>query len=141
MADRIASDHGAVETHRVTLGTAGRTSRPKLEFPESIEISDGDVVRITLDGQAYHARVESGLDGTPVARGAFDNARLARSDDGENRLVEWVEDADAQPGRSLLLDVLHDGYHYGVREPGQRVVYTIREPPKESLSDIAESLE
>jgi len=141
MADRIASDHEAVETHRMTLGTAGRTSRPKLELPETIEAGDGDVVRITLDGQAYHARVESGLDGTLVVRGAFDNARLARSDEGENRLIEWVEDADVEPGRSLLLDVLHDGYHYGLREPGQRVVYTVREPPKGSLSDIAESLE
>jgi len=141
MADRIASDHEAVETHRVTLGTAGRTSRPKLELPESISASNGDVVRITLDGQDYHAHVESGLDGTLVVRGVFDNARLARSDDGDNRLIRWVEDADVEPGRSLLLDVLHDGYHYGVRKPGQRVVYTVREPPAESLSDIAESLE
>jgi len=141
MADRIASDHKAVETHRVTLGTAGRTSRPKLELPDPIEASDSDVVRLTLDGQACHARVESGLDGTLVVRGAFDNARLARSDDGENRLVEWVEDAAVGPGRSLLLDVLHKGYHYGLREPGQRAVYTVREPPKGSLSDIAESIE
>ncbi|MCU4718467.1 DUF7112 family protein [Halapricum hydrolyticum] len=140
MADRIASDHEAVETHRVTLGTAGRTSRPELQLPESIDASDGDVVRITLDGQAYHARVDAGLDDTCHVSGAFDNARLAREDEGENRLVEWIDDSEAEPGRSLLLDVLSEGYHYGLREPGQRVVYTVHEPPQGSLSDIADSL-
>ncbi|QSG06791.1 DUF7112 family protein [Halapricum desulfuricans] len=140
MADRIASDHEAVQTHRITLGTAGRTSRPELELPESIDASDGDVVRLTLDGRACYALVEAGLDGTARLRGAFENARLAREGDGENRLLEWIDDSGVKPGRSLLLDVLSTGYHYGLREPGQRVVYTVLEPPKGSLSDIADSI-
>lgn len=140
MADRIASDHEAVETHRITLGTVGRSSRPELELPESIDASDGDIVRLTLDGRAYYARVVSGLDGTLLVHGAFENARLAREGDGENRLIEWVDESDIQTGRSLLFDVLYEGYHYGLREPGQRVVYTVREPPPGSLSDIADSL-
>ena len=140
MTGRIASDNETVRTHRITLGTAGRTSRPELQLPESIDASDGDVVRLTLDGRAYYARVDAGLDGALLVQGAFENARLAREDDGENHLIEWIDDSDADPGRSLLLDVLYEGYHYGLREPGQRVVYTVREPPQGSLSDIADSL-
>ncbi|QSG11156.1 Uncharacterized protein HSBGL_0722 [Halapricum desulfuricans] len=140
MADRIASDHETVQTHRVTLGTAGRTSRPELALPESIDASDGDIVRLTLDGRAYYALVEAGLDGTAHLRGAFENARLAREGDGENPLLDWIDDTGVEPGRSLLLDVLSAGYHYGLREPGQRAVYTVHEPPQGSLSDIADSL-
>lgn len=141
MADRIASDNDSVSTHRLTLETAGRTSRPRLELPDDLAVDDGDVVRLTLDGSDCHARVERSLDGTLELQGAFDNPRLARSEDGVDRLAEWVDDSDAEPGRSVLLDVLAEGYHFGLREPGQRVVYTVREPPDDSLSSIAQSLE
>lgn len=141
MADRVSSDNDSVSSHRLTLETVGRTSRPRLELPADLAIDDGDVVRLTLDGREYHARVQQALDGTLELRGAFDNPRLAKSDDGEDRLAEWAEDSDVEPGRSVLLDVLAAGYHFGLREPGQRVVYTVRDPPEDSLSSIAESLE
>jgi hypothetical protein len=37
--------------------------------------------------------------------------------------------------------VLTEGYAYGLREPGKRVVYEPVERPDSSLADIAESLE
>lgn len=141
MADRISSDNETVSTHRVPVETVGRTSRLRVELPQGLDLDDGDVVRLTLDGSESHARIETSLDGTPEIRGAFDNARLARSDEGEDRLAAWLEAADVQAGRSVLLDVLTPGYHYGLREPGERVVYTVRDPPDSSLSDIARSLE
>jgi hypothetical protein len=141
MADRIASDNDSVSSRRLTLETAGRTSRPRLELPADLAVDDGDVVRLTLDDGEYHARVERGLDGALELRGAFDNPRLAKSGDGEDRLAEWVADSGVEPGRSVLLDVLTEGYHFGLREPGARVVYTVRDPPQDSLSSIAESLE
>jgi hypothetical protein len=141
MADRIASDNDSVSSHRLTLETAGRTSRPRLELPTDLAVDDGDVVRLTLDGGEYHARVQQALDGALELRGAFDNPRLAKSDDGVDRLAEWVDDSDVGAGRSVLLDVLTEGYHFGLREPGARVVYTVRDPPDESLSSIAESIE
>ena len=122
MADRVPSDHETIETHRVRLGTVGRTSRPSIDVPDAIEAAAGDVVRLSFGGDEYHARVERGVEGTPQFRAAFDNARLARSDDGEDRLGEWLATADVDPGRSLLLDVLTDGYHYGLREPADRVL-------------------
>lgn len=141
MADRIASDTESVATHRLTIETVGRTSRPRLELPAELDLEADDVVRLTLDGSEYHTRVESNLEGELELRGAFDNPRLARSDDGEDRLAAWVDDSGVEAGRSVLLDVLTAGYHYGLREPGERVVYTARDPPDDSLSSIAESLE
>jgi len=141
MADRVPSDNDSISTHRVTLETVGRTSRPRIALPAAVEAADGDVVRLTFDGQEYHARVETSLDGTVEIRGAFDNARLARSDDGEDHLTAWVAESDVEPGRSLLLDVLTEGYHFGLREAGERVVYTVRDAPEDSLSNIAQSLD
>ncbi|MEF8881251.1 MAG: hypothetical protein V5A34_01845 [Halapricum sp.] len=141
MADRVPSDHETVSTYRVTLATVGRTGRPRIELPEDVHVQEDEIVRLSFDGGEYHARVETSLDGTSVLNGAFDNARLARSDEGEDRLTEWIAGTDVEPRRSLLLDVLTEGYHYGLREPGERVVYTVREPPDSSLTDIAQSLE
>ena len=141
MADRLPSDHDAVETHRATVSQVGRTGRPQVELPDAVSLDEGEVVRVALDGEAYHGRVESTLDGRRVFRRVVDNARLAREGDGENRLNEWFDGVDVQFGGSVHLDVVTDGYTYGLRTPGSRVVYAATDAPDSSLTDIARNLD
>jgi hypothetical protein len=139
MGDRVPSDHDTVETRRVTVESVGRTDRLRVALPGTLDLSPDDIVRLSLDGDDYHARVRESLDGSLELRGAYTNERLAREDgEGDNRLLEWLRAAGLDEGRSVLLDELVAGAHYGLREPGSRVVYTVREPPAESLSDIAD---
>lgn len=141
MADRLPSDHDAVETRRVTVSQVGRTGRPQVELPDDVALADGEVVRIVLDGEEYHGRAEKTLDGDRVVRRATDNARLAREDGGENRLVEWFDGGDVSFGGSVHLDVVTANYKYGLRTPGTRVVYTATDAPDSSLADIASELD
>ncbi|WP_226022083.1 DUF7112 family protein [Halomicrobium salinisoli] len=141
MADRLPSDHEAVETHRVTVASVGRTDRPRVELPDDLDVNEGDVVRLVLDGEEYHARVDAALDGSLVVSHVADNARLAREGDGENRLAEWVDGSEVALGGSAHLDVVTTGYKYGLREPGTRVVYSATDAPDSSLADIASDLD
>jgi len=141
MSDRVPSDHDAVDTHRVPIEALGRTGRPSVVLPDELDLRDGDIVTLTLGGDDYEARVETSLEGDTVVRHAADNRRLARERDGENRLVEWVEDAAVSVGGSAHLDVVTAGHQYGLRTPGKRVVYTATEAPDSSLSDIASDLD
>lgn len=141
MADRVASDHDTVETHRLSVDTVGRTSRYRIELPAGLDVAAGDVIRLDFGGQQSQAQVTESLDGTLELRGAYANARLAREDEGEDRLGPWLEEAGLDAGRSVLLDVLVDGSQYGLREPGSRTVYTVATPPSDSLSSIAEDLD
>ena len=141
MADRVPSDHETVETHRVPVESVGRTDRPRVVLPEQLDFDDGDTVRLALDGDWYHAVVETNLDGEPVISHVADNRRLARERDGTNRLAEWVADSDVSLGGSAHLDVVTDGTEYGLRTPGKRVVYTATGGPDSSLSDIARNLD
>lgn len=141
MTDSIPSDHEAVTSRRVTLASIGRTRRLQLQLPEDLSCSPGDIVSLSLSGENYYARVESTLDGEPVITGAFANRRLARTGDGENLFQEWVADSGRSAGQSVTLDVLREGFAYGVRLPGERVVYHPPEPPTSSLADIARSLD
>ena len=141
MGDRVPSDHDSVQSHRVTVESVGRTDRLRVALPESLSVDPGAVVRLSFDGDDHHTQVEETLDGSLALSGAYANARLARDPDGsENRLAAWLAETGRAAGQSVLLDVLASGGHYGLREPGSRVVYTVREPPSESLSDIAEGL-
>jgi hypothetical protein len=141
MPERVPSDHESIETHRVSVSSAGGTDRPSVELPDAVD-PDGDVVRLVLDGTEYHARVDEHFAGPPAIRGAYDNARLAREPrEGTNRLTEWVEQSSISLGSSVQLDVVTPGYKYGLREPGTRVVYTASEPPSSSLSQIARDLD
>ena len=141
MSDRVASDGEAVATYRARLARSGGTRRPCLRLPDEIDIEAGTIVRLVLDGTEYHARVESDAQGALI-RGAYDNRRLARSDDeGTNRLVEWVRDTDRETGQSVDFDEVTPGYLYGVRVPGKRAVYTVTRQPDSSLSSIAEGLD
>jgi hypothetical protein len=141
VSDRIPSDHDAVTSHRVRYGTVGHTSRPEVVLPDGIDVGPGDVVRLSLEGTGVHAAVVETLSGETALQGAFDNARLARSDgEGEDRLQDWAADAGLEAGDQLLLDVVTAGYAYGLRRPGERVVYEAPDPPDAGLSDIARDL-
>ncbi|MXR52624.1 hypothetical protein GRX03_13540 [Halovenus sp. WSH3] len=140
MTDAIPSDHPAVDSYRVELSTVGSTSRPQIVLPGDLECDVDDFVRVVVGGARAHAQVDSTLAGRPVLRGAYANKRLARTTDGENVLAEWLDDEGFQPGTTLVVDVLTDGYAYGIREPGTRVVYEPIEKPDSSLSEIADSL-
>jgi hypothetical protein len=142
VTDRVASDADAVTTHRAELARSGGTHRPCLRLPEAARFDTGDLIRLVLGGDTYHARVESDAGGR-LLRGAYDNRRLARSDGdtGENRLVEWVRSVDLQAGDAVEMDEVTPGYLYGARVPGRRTIYAVTRQPDASLADIAESID
>ncbi|GAB3325401.1 hypothetical protein EI982_11040 [Haloplanus rallus] len=140
MPDRVASDGDAVTTYRAELARSGGTRRPCLRLPDDVAVDPGEFVRLVLDGDEYHARVDADASG-PLLRGAYDNRRLARSDrEGTNRLVEWVRGTDLDVGRSVDVDEVTPGHRYGVRVPGRRTVYSVTRRPDDSLTAIAEDL-
>jgi hypothetical protein len=105
-----------------------------------VAVEADEVVRLVLGGDEYHAVVTSDTSGL-VVRSAHDNRRMARERDGENRLVEWAAAVGKGPGDAVEVDEVVPGTLYGVRVPGTRAVYSATEPPRDSLSAIAESLE
>lgn len=141
MTDRLPSDHDAVTGHRVHLETVGRTGRPRVPLPPAVEAADGDTVRLSLEGEGFHARVTADLEGALGIEGAYANARLARTGKGENALRAWLDSAGIEPGAALVFDVVTPGYGYGLRRPGERVTYRAVDPPSGSLADIAEGLD
>lgn len=141
MTDRLTSDHPVVDSHRVELDAVGSTGRPQLVLPPGLSCDPGDIVRLSLAGTRTHAEVVSTLRGEAAVRRACRTRRLARTGEGANLLDGWLDDGGHGPGSTLLLDVLTEGYAYGLREPGERVLYEPVEPPDSSLADIAESLD
>jgi hypothetical protein len=139
VTDSIPHDHSSVSTHRATLARAGRTDRPKIVLPEELQVPD-DPVRLVLDGHTYYTVVDADFDGVPEVRGAYDNVRMARERDGSNHLVEWVEAADLEFGRSVHVDVVESDL-LGVRAPGESAVYSAPASPNDSLQDIARDLD
>jgi len=141
VTDHVPSDHGAVDSHRVHLTQVGRTHRLQVELPATLDCAVDDVVSLSLEGDARHAQVTAGLDGEPTIQGAFATPRLARTrGEGEDELRAWVDEHGLGAGDALVLDVLREGYAYGLRRPGERVVYSPPEPPDSTLSDIARDL-
>jgi hypothetical protein len=142
VSERVPSDHPSVTTYRAHLERSGGTRRPCLRFPDAVasHVTAGDVVRLVLDGEEYHATVTGDTSGL-VLRGAYDNRRRARERDGPNRLVEWVDAAGKSTGDAVELDEVDAGALYGLRVPGVRAVYSVTETPRDSLSAIAERLE
>lgn len=140
MPERVPSDHPSVTNLRASLARSGGTRRPCLRLPDEATVEEGDIVRLLLDGETTHARVVADARGL-LLRGAYDNERLARSPrEGENRLVEWCDEHDRGPDDAVELDELDPGFCYGLREPGDRLVYDVPARPKQSLQDIASSL-
>ncbi|AUV80317.1 hypothetical protein C2R22_00465 [Salinigranum rubrum] len=140
MTERVPSDHPSVTTHRASLERSGGTRRPCLRLPDATELESGDLVRLVLDGDEFHAAVTGDSSGL-VVRSAHDNRRMAREREGANRLVEWADDVGRGPGDAVEVDEVVPGTLYGVRVPGVRAVYSATETPRDSLSSIAESLD
>ena len=141
--DRIAHDNDAVRTVRATLARVGRTDRPRIDLPDddADAFPVGEVVRMALDGRTRHARVHRGLDDGLELRGLYDNARQARTGDGRDRLPEWVADRDLAFERSVLIDVVEEGFFYGVRAPSEAAVYDVPDRPDDGLAAIARDIE
>jgi hypothetical protein len=139
--DRLASD--AVETARATVARRGGPRSRLLRLPDDTPASAGNVVRVSVhtDGETADgfARVDADAEGAYLA-GVFGNRRLARTDgEGEDLLAPLLAGRD--PGSSLALDHLDPGHHYGVRPPGERVVYAVPDRRDDSLAGIAARLE
>lgn len=141
MPESVPSD--AVESVRATVERAGRTDRPKIIIPESARdrVPEGEPVRLSFGGSVRHATVELAIDDSLELRGAYDNARLAREDEGPNRLVEWFDDVGLDFGRTVHLDLIDEGFFYGLRAPGERAVYHVPDRPDEGLAELAEQVE
>ncbi|SFR46811.1 DUF7112 family protein [Halorubrum sodomense] len=155
---RVPSDGEDVSSIRVSLARSGGTRRPCVRLPDDdaldgrvesgadrlddgLGVSAGDLVRIAFDREEYHARVAADSRGR-LLRGAFDNRRLARdAGEGANRLVEWLDANDREPGDSVVLDVVVSGELYGLRIPGDRTVYDANRGPRSSLADIARDVD
>jgi len=140
VTDPLPSDHPVVDSHRIELDAVGSTGRPQLVLPSALSCAIGDTVWLSLAGTGAYAEVAGTLHGDAAIRAAYANRQLARTAEGGDLLGDWFEEHGFGPGTTLLLDVLTEGYGYGLREPGTRVVYEPVERPDPSLADIAESL-
>lgn len=146
--DRVRS--ADVETVDATLVGHGAVGRPAIELPDDAPaatssdghaVPTGEVVRLVLDGATRHARFQA-FSGSVRATGAFDARDLARSPgEGTNRLREWVADRDLATGRTVHLDVIEPAFAYGLRAPGESVIYDAPSKPDDSLASIAERVE
>ncbi|SDJ20693.1 hypothetical protein SAMN05216226_101132 [Halovenus aranensis] len=141
MHDRVPSDHETVVSHRVHLSTVGRTRRKQLVLPDSLDCTLDDVVSLSLEGDQVWTQLTASLDGEATIQGAFGTRQLARTGDGDDELRAWLADHDLQDGDALVFDVLRTGYAYGLRRPGERIVYSPPEQPDSSLADIARDLD
>ena len=139
MTDRIPHDHSSVSTYRATLARAGRTDRSKIVLPEDLTVPEGPI-RIVLDGRTYYTLLDVDFDDVPEVRGIYDNARMAREREGENRLGAWVDEKGLEFGRSVHVDVVESDL-LGVRAPGETAVYDATPAPDDSLADIARDLD
>ncbi len=141
----IASDHPAVDSVRATLARRGSTRRLQVAVPaaDRDRFPAGEVVRLVLGGHDCYAAIEAHpTDDRRLIAGAFDAPGQAREPGaGTDRLGEWVDDSDLEAGGSVLVDVLEPGFRYGLRAPGERVVYGEVSSPDDSLASIAEGLD
>ncbi|PSQ19233.1 hypothetical protein BRD00_03030 [Halobacteriales archaeon QS_8_69_26] len=146
----LPSDHPSVTTvpARLDADATGRVRVVVERDPEFPTGSDGtgvgaDVVRVVLDGTDRYARPrrERAGDGV-VVPGVYDAPDAARNPgDATDRLGEWVASNDPGAGDPVLVDVLDPGARYGLRVPGQRVVYDDRQAVDDSLASIARDLD
>ncbi|WP_435118049.1 DUF7112 family protein [Halolamina sp. C58] len=141
MADRIPSDHASVRTERAEVARSGGTRRPCLRLPADLDLEPGSFVRVVIDGEERHAEVREDRSGF-LLRGAYDLKSEAR-DPGraENRLVEWLQAQEREPGDPVEVDEIDPGERYGIRLPGERTFYRDTSGPGGSLQDIASDLD
>lgn len=141
MGDRISSAPPSVGTYRATVERSVGRRRPQLRLPpEATQGGPTGVVGLDLGEALYHAGLRAGANDTgPTIRGAYDDARLARSSgEGESRLPAWRQGVGIEIGRSVLVAVLRPVALLGTRGPGTGRVYELIEPPPSTLTDRAE---
>ncbi|ELY65409.1 DUF7112 family protein [Natronococcus jeotgali] len=143
MADRVSSDHPSVRTVRSTRTETATGSKLEVPAEDRDAFFPDEVVRIVLGGTERFARVERALTGEELSvPGVYDTPELARNPgEGTDRLEEWIDDHSIRSGGSVLIDVVESDFLYGLREPGETNFYDAREPPSDSLSDIASGLD
>ena len=143
MPTRLPSDSDAVTNHRAEIVRRGGSRTKCLSLPAAIDtdVAAGDRLTVVIEGTEYYAVVTDDADGL-VVYGAYDNRRLAKTTgEGTNRLGEWLADLGREAGSSVVCDEIVAGERYGLRAPGDRAVYTVRQGPRDSLQSIAEGLD
>jgi len=142
--DRVPSDHDSVDSVAAELGRhGGRRLRVEVPADEADRFPVEDTVRLSVGGTRRHARIDSHLtDDRLLITGAYDGPELARDPgDATDRLAEWIDDEGLEEGDPVLVDVVAPDFLYGLRRPGERVVYDDPDPPDEGLAAIARDLE
>ena len=140
MPARIASDHPAVENHRVRVERHGGGRR--LTVPGDI-VPSGEVIRLIIGEQTRFGAVTA-LPGREEAiiPGAYERPAAARDPGGhQDVLAGWLADHGVDPGGTVFLDVIESDVAYGIRIPGEREVYEAVDPPSSSLQEIARNLD
>ena len=144
MADRIRSDHPSVESVRAELVRAGRTDRPRVAIPADAtdRLPEGEVVRLVVDGTERFTRVAPRMgDERLELRGAHETPDDARDPgSGSDHLADWRDAHGVRFGGTVLVDVVEEGYKYGLRAPGEQATYDTGRPDS-SLADIARDLD
>lgn len=143
MADRLSSEHSSVRAVRATIADATTGKRVEIPAAETEGFPTDEVVRIDLDETERFARIERPLTGDGrVIDGVYGRSDAAREPGtGTDRLPDWCSDHEVRDGGSVFVDVIEPGFAYGLRGPGETNYYDAAEPPKRSLSDIANDLE
>lgn len=141
MSDRVRHDGAAVETVDGRLVRRGGIDRMAVALPEDAFIADGSPVRLVLDETEYKTVPRKSLDGSRVEiRGAYNTADAAQDPgSARNYLVRWIEANGLDPGRTVHLDIVTEGFRYGLRAPGEEAIYPAG-TANTSLQDIAENL-
>lgn len=132
--------HEAIETVDGSVERVGGTRRRRIVAPGLAPPAD-DVVRVDVDGTTYRAPVDETTAGDLAITGAYETPTMARNRTGTDHLAAFIDDHDLDIGRSVHVDVVEDGFRYGVRAPGQRATYESTGKPKSSLADIARRLD
>ncbi|ELY61440.1 hypothetical protein C491_01242 [Natronococcus amylolyticus DSM 10524] len=142
MADRISSDHPSVRTVRSTCTETATGTKLDVPAEDREAFVHDEVVRVVLDGSERFARIERALTGEELSLpGVYDTPEMVRNPgEGTDRLEEWIDDHGIRSGGSVLIDVVEPEFLYGLRAPGETNFYDAREPPSDSLSDIADGL-
>jgi len=135
---RISSDHDTIDSVRATVVSHGTRRKIAIELPSDVSIPAGEVFQISMSGNLYHGRFDSFADGLRLL-GVYQTPDVARDPaEGDDHLSSWLTDEGLTAGRSVHVDIIEPEYKYGLRPPGEQVVYTDPDPPDSSLQSIAE---
>lgn len=141
MTDRVRHDSASVQTVDGHVIRRGRSGRMAVELPDEAALSSESVVRLLLDETEYKMVPHEPFRGSGLEiRGAYGTAESARNPgSAHNQLDEWIQSHGLEPGRTVHLDIITEGFRYGLRAPGEEAIYPAGRPPT-GLQDIAEDL-